>query len=241
MKLIDYFSRVRIISLLSRSDRRAAITRELIKHGMTLELGKVDFFDAIRPNTAAGFPSIGLHGCFLSHLQILKEARAQALDRVLVLEDDLQLWKRFQAYVGPLLDQLCSQHWGIVYFGHSVKLNYLPSATLVSVPSTQRIMLTHFLGINGSLFDRLIDFFEGLRQRPPGHPEGGPMSIDGGFSTFRLQNPDVVTLLANPSLGWQRSSRTDAHPNKWFDRAPVIRDAVAWMRRGKSLLNSYRS
>ena len=64
-------------------------------------------------------------------------------------------------------------------------------------------------------WNRPVLFMEELQQRPPGHPDGGPMHIDGAYSTFRVQNPDVVTLIASPNLGWQRSSRSDVTPNWW--------------------------
>ena len=60
------------------------------------------------------------------------------------------------------------------------------------------------------------------------------MSPDGAVTWFRRDNPDVLTVVATPSLAYQRSNRSDLAPN-WFDRMPVLRDAVgtarAWRRR----------
>ena len=83
-------------------------------------------------------------------------------------------------------------------------------------------MTTHFYAVNGRIFDRLLRFLEELQRRPPGHPDGGPMHLDGAYSTFRDQNPDVVTLIASPNLGWQRTSRSDITP-KWWHRVPGLR------------------
>jgi hypothetical protein len=203
---------------------------------MPIRPGKVELFEAVRPRDDGGFPTLGLHGCFLSHLGVLKEARAAGLARVLHVEDDLQISRRFGECEEAFVDRLGAEEWGLVYLGHPIKLEPAPVPTLV--PYSEPIELTHFFGVNGAIFDRLIDFLERLRRRPPGHPDGGPMSIDGAINTFRAQNPDVLTRIANPNLGWQRSSRTDAHPLRWFDRAPVAKDLVAAIRRGRSWLRS---
>ena len=52
------------------------------------------------------------------------------------------------------------------------------------------------------------------------------MHVDGAYSRFRADNPDVRTFVAMPELGYQRPSRTDIHALRWFDRLPIIKDAV---------------
>ncbi len=59
------------------------------------------------------------------------------------------------------------------------------------------------------------------------------MYPDGAITWFRTHSPDVVTWVANPNLGWQRSSRSDIYPNRWFDRVPLVRELVAGARRVK--------
>jgi hypothetical protein len=238
MKLIEYFDMIRIISLPSRPDRRREVVGELARHGMSLEPGKVEFFDAIRPATDGGFASVGLHGCFLSHLQVLRESRAAGLSRVLILEDDFQLSRKFGEYQGAIVDQLRGRRWDLVYLGHRIATGPAPAPGLI--PFGEHVELTHCYGVDGAIFDRFIAFLEQLLTRPPGHPDGGPMSPDGAITTFRARNPDVVTLIAAPSLCWQRSSRTDNHPLRWIDRAPVVRDLVGLARRVKVLIGSFR-
>jgi hypothetical protein len=77
----------------------------------------------------------------------------------------------------------------------------------------------------------LHDHLEACLQRPTGHPLGSPMHVDGAYSLFRMQHPHVVTLRATPSLGGQRSSRSDIFPNKWYDRLPLTRQ-IAGLARG---------
>lgn len=91
--------------------------------------------------------------------------------------------------------------------------------------------------MNSVIFESLIAFLEKLQQRPPGHPDGGPMQIDGAYTTFRLQNPDVVTLIASPNLGLQQSSRSDI-TTKWFDQLPIVKQLATTVRTAKLSLKS---
>ena len=82
------FDAIRIVSLTSRVDRRAQIQREFARFDIAIGQGNVQFFDAIQPPDDGGFPSVGARGCFLSHLEILRQARDSGWSRFLVLEDD---------------------------------------------------------------------------------------------------------------------------------------------------------
>jgi hypothetical protein len=232
---MGYFERCYVVNLPERADRRREMQQELSSAGMPFASGRVELFPAIRPTDAGPFPSIGSRGCFESHHRILKQAKADGLRNILVMEDDLTIDPRLPACAAELTRQLLATPWGFVYFGHVLDST---GASGASPPSLQTysgpLMTTHFYGIDGSIFDRLLSFFEALLQRPPGHPDGSPMHVDGAYSTFRRQNPDIVTLICNPSLGGQRSSRSDIFPNRWFDRWPLVRDLAALARRGRS-------
>ncbi|MEW6039011.1 MAG: glycosyltransferase family 25 protein [Pseudomonadota bacterium] len=240
MRLMDCFDRCYIINLPERKDRRREMEKALERAGISPEPGRVEFFPAIRPESAGPFPSVGAHGCFLSHLSILREARALGLRNVLILEDDLTIDAHFPAVEEKLLGKLSETPWDFAFFGHVLEL---PEAGLDNAhlaPYAGPIVTAHFYAVNGPVIERLLAFLDALLQRPPGHPDGGPMHVDGAYSTFRQQNPDVVTLVAVPSLGWQRSSRSDIYPNRWYDRWPVVRNLAALARRGKVWLRRNR-
>ena len=61
------------------------------------------------------------------------------------------------------------------------------------------------------------------------------MHVDGAYSMFRARRPDVVTLISSPSLGGQRSSRSDITANRWYDRQPLLRGLAGLARKGKNL------
>jgi hypothetical protein len=228
MHLTDLFDRAYVINLPARADRRKSVARELRRAGMPLSPGRVEVFPAIRPDSAGRFPSIGARGCFLSHLMVLKKARDQLSGNLLVLEDDLSLNPAFGDLEPEIAHQLAEADWDIVYFGHRSGMNAQEGPVLV--PCDGPVLLAHFVGYHRRVLGRLIEFLELLIARPAGHPDGGPMHFDGALSTFRSQNPDVVTLLTWPMLGWQGSSRSDICDGNWFDRVPVLRELAGCAR-----------
>ncbi|MCC3413960.1 MULTISPECIES: glycosyltransferase family 25 protein [unclassified Microcoleus] len=247
MKLTDFFERTYVVNLPERQDRRRDITKELANVGISLATNSVEIFPASRPETAGEFPSIGAWGCFLSHLSILKHARQQNLSNVLVMEDDLAISPTLIAQQSALIEQLQGQDWGMVYLGHYLTDSNLPKvdpngrsseAAVLLKPYTRAIQTTHFYGVNGQILDRLIAFLEQVQQRPSGHPDGGPMHVDGAYSTFRAQNPDITTLIAEPNLGWQRSSRSDINASAWYDYVPLVRDVANAARGAKVWLSN---
>lgn len=234
MRLLDYFSSTYVVNLPTRIDRRDQMLKMLAKVGMVPEPGKLEFFPAIRPRDQGSFPSVGARGCFLSHLEILRAGRRDGAGRILIMEDDLEIAPILPAVEGTLTEVLSSRPWGLVYFGHVADEEPPPSADgLVSWDGVTSC--AHFYGVNGPVVPRLIEYLEAVVERPRGHPDGGAMHYDGALSMFRGR-AHTETLFATPNLGWQRSSRSDIHPNKWFDVLPGTRLAVRELRKVRNAL-----
>ena len=225
MTLADFFNRVYVLNLPYRTDRRRAMARELARAGMPLTPGRVEIVPGVRPAQADNFPDVGMLGCFLGHLGAMKKAREECTESVLILEDDLAFSPDLAAATPNFVERLSTEPWDIVYFGHILDVPE-PATGPALVRAPGPVMLTHFVGYHRRVLDRLIAFLELVRSRPGGHPEGGPMQIDGAIGTFWMRHTDVVTLVAAPSQGWQRSSRSDNLHVKWFDRIPVVRGMV---------------
>jgi len=234
MRLIEYFDRIYIINLPERKDRFWQISRELKNVNMPLTPGKVEIFPAIHPRDAAGFPSPRIRGTFLSHVSIVKQAKKDGLRNVLVLEDDLCISKLFLSNEASVAEKLKTTNWGFIYLGHNVKCKFENPCHIEIYK--EMIQTTHFYGVNGTIFDRLIAHMEEIQRRPPGHPDGGPMHYDGAAGWFQMKNPDVVTLITCPPLGWQGSSKSDLAPNKIVDKIPVVRQLVKLTRLLKNIL-----
>lgn len=242
MRITDYFARTLIVNLPKRSDRRRQMKRMLKRAGLPLNPGSVEFFVGIRPDSAGDFESVGARGCFLSHLGLLKKAQAEGAPNVLIMEDDLEIDPAFSSLTPTLVSILEREHWGFVYFGHVLKGGPAASTGEPLVPYNGPIQTAHFVGVNGTILPRLIAALETILSRPPGHPDGGPMHVDGAYSTFRGQNPDVLTLVAQPNLGRQRSSKSDIK-TQWFDGTPGLSllSGLARSMKLKPLLTALRS
>jgi hypothetical protein len=230
--LLSFFDKIYIINLPERCDRRQKIQQELSLLGIAESHQQVAFFPAIKPTHAGDFPSIGARGCFLSHLEVLRQAKAENLNNVLIMEDDLAFSRRLIQQQGAIVGQLKNLNWDFVYFGHRENLASSPSGMFQEY--SEALMLAHFLGVNQTAIAPLIYFLETILTRPSGHPEGGPMHVDGAYSTFRQQHPELITLIANPSLGFQRSSPSNIVGYKWFETLPVLTQMVRATREVKN-------
>lgn len=236
MKILDLFERAYVINLPERSDRRQGAAKELQKLDLAFTPNQLELFPGIRPVETGGFPSIGAQGCFLSHLQILRQARQDHLMNVLIIEDDLLIHRAFQPVESSLIEALSQQAWDMAYFGDST------DRPVVQPVAWQRldheILTTTFYGVHCQIFDRLIAFLETLMMRPSGHPDGGPMHLDGAYNVFRRQHADIITLQTNCGLVAQRSSRSDIYPSAWYESVPGVRPVIDVLRQGKTLLRS---
>ncbi|OUR71112.1 hypothetical protein A9Q78_10535 [Methylophaga sp. 41_12_T18] len=232
---MEYFDQISIINLPYRRDRQKEMIHELDNVQMELVSGHIDFFEACRPEDKGKFPNIGARGCFMSHLAVLKKAQQDGVSRLLVMEDDLALEKCWSSKSRELVVELEETDWDILYFGHELNLEQFSGKNFCEFNSN--IPLTHFFAVHSRVIPRLVNFLELVASREAGDPEGGPMHVDGAISTFRLQNPDVKTIVASPSLGAQRASKTDIHTLSWFDRLPVIKTCVGILRKVKNQLN----
>lgn len=118
------------------------------------------------------------------------------------MEDDLTIAKKFVPNQEAIVEQLTPSDWGLVYIGHREEVSKKTPVKLQPFPADQWILTTHFYGVTSTIYDRLIDFLEELQHRPADHPQGGATYPDWAYSYFRAQNPDVLTLIAAPNLGW---------------------------------------
>ena len=234
MRLINQFERVYIVNLPERSDRRREIEADLGRFGLRVDGDKIRFWKAIRPDGAGLFPSTGTRGCFLSHLSILNHAIDDGLETILVMEDDLAIDERFVQSQPEMCRTLQEGSWDFAYLGH-VEAMHGDGGKPTWQSGRQPLATTHFYALNRRVMRALRDHLQACLEREPGHPLGSPMHVDGAYSLFRMQHPQAQTLIATPSLGAQRSSRSDIFPNKWYDRTPVLVHLAGWMRAVKNL------
>jgi glycosyl transferase, family 25 len=236
MHALDYFEQIYVINLPHRHDRRKEMAEQLEKIGLSFDSPGMRLFEAIRPDSPDGFPSIGTRGCFLSHLGVLQDARKHNYSRILIFEDDLNFAPDFNERAGAVMAALQREDWSLFYGGFALKSSPVIQEGEVLLQATpgEFIQTAHFLAFRGSAIAEITNFLETVLSRSPGDPRGGPMHVDGAYCWFRFEHPSAITLMAVPELGYQRSSRTDIHSLRWFDQIPGIREAIGWLRRRKN-------
>lgn len=107
---MDKIAKIVYINLERRQDRREEIEHELVRYGLSGER-----FNAISHE-------LGLAGCNLSHIQVLKDAEEANLENLLVLEDDFQFlvdkptfYKRIEMFFALDIE------WDIVLLSYNLK------------------------------------------------------------------------------------------------------------------------
>lgn len=220
--------RLYVINLEDRTDRRRDMVSELERIGWQADSPDVEFFAAIKPDSADTFPSIGARGCFLSHLGVLRDARRRELQTFLILEDDAAFTAECRAHLGAVLAGLDTADWAIAYLGHRIDPEDLPGPAAArgvhwrALPSETRVETTHAMLIHQCAAGPLIDYLERMMTRPAGHPEGGPMHVDGAYNWFRRDHPEFPTLVTPRQYVVQRASKSDIAPPSLKDRVPFI-------------------
>lgn len=235
-RLFASFDRIYILNLPDRPDRRREMTVELRRIGVAIDDRRVTLFPAVRPDAAGDFPSIGAHGCFLSHLAMLRDARDGGANRILILEDDCDFAGGIDRLLPPALDILALLGFDIFYGGYDPDGNpggKGPVATpLTLADSAAPVRTTHCIGFGRTAIEALVPYLEAMLGRPAGSVDGGPMHVDGAYSWFRKGRPDLTTWLASPQLAHQRPSRTDIAPPGPLDRLPgPLRVVARWGKR----------
>ena len=222
--ILGLINAVYVINLPFRTDRRREVAAELERVGLSFEDQAVILFEAVRPDAAGDFPSIGARGCFMSHLGVLRTAIDTGAASVLILEDDADFTPDFVALSAAQITAIAEADWDILYLGYLLgdgggdKRETLIRTIAPATPVRQ----THAMIVRNGALKRVADYLETMAARPGGHPEGGPMHVDGAYSWFRRDNPDIKTAVASTPWAIQRASRTDIHGTGLKDRLPFI-------------------
>ena len=233
-KFLCHFEHIYIINLPERTDRKYEIIEQFKSIGIEISVHpQIEFFSATRPTDKGEFDSIGTKGCFLSHLNVLKDAKLQNYNRILILEDDNNFIKEFTIHAEPVLAALNTANWQIFYGNYrskkSIELN--KATKITHIKSTDYVELANFIAFQDNIIIELIDFFEQILLRKNGDPDGGPMHVDGAYHWFHSKYVECNTYISNIKLGYQRKSRSDIVQLKWYDKFIMTRNLSAFYRK----------
>ena len=232
--LTEFFDSITVISLPQRIDRRREVESEFRRIG--LPRTAFSYFDAIRPDTAGGFMSAGYRGAFLSHLSVLRRLAERAgSDLHLVLEDDFEFATNASELLRTLWPKLHDAELLILGVCSISNASHHSKETFAVSPGFEFVG-AHAYAVRPRIVGMMAEYLHQMYNRAPGDPRGGPMSPDGAIGWFRSAHPSVLTKLIWPMICGQRPSRTDVHDLRWFDRWPLVRQAVQLLRRFKRLL-----
>jgi GR25 family glycosyltransferase involved in LPS biosynthesis len=164
---------------------------------------------------------------------MLRDAVSQNFERILIFEDDLNFVPDFNERMTDVIATLKGEDWSMFYGSYAMEPPPQPIAgkALIQIKSTDSIRNSDFVSFRGPAIRQTVSYLETLMSRPAGDPAGGPMHVDGAYGRLRYEFPSIKTMLAAPPLGYQRSSRTDIHPLRWFDRTPVVRQTIGLLRK----------
>jgi len=229
-RLFDRFDQVKIINLPERTDRKAAVLEELARIGFENLGPRLSFFEARRPPSepsaaAAARPN----GALISHREAIREALAAGANSLLVLEDDIFFRSSSEGDLNRIVDAVAAQAWDVIYFGYLEPTEKQLSGAPLS-PWSGRVIGGHFCGMNRHFMEQILEFMDGFGFPGADGVVVNPTHRDGAFNLFVERNPDVKRFLAVPNLAIQRSSRTDLHQNRFYDRTPVLREIAGAFR-----------
>jgi hypothetical protein len=154
----DYFNRVFCVNLDRRTDKWELCEKEFAKHNLT-----VTRLSAIDGNTVPyeGRLPAGAVGNAMSHARILRIAKEENLQSVLIFEDDVEFVERLQDKFNLWVNQL-PKDWQLLYLGgnhnwvHDIPLC---APNLMKITNTYA---THAYAVRNTLFDLVIERLEAL-------------------------------------------------------------------------------
>ncbi len=233
--LLDGFERVYIINLPERTDRYAQIEQELASIGIAIDSEKIRIMAGQWSDSANGFTSLGAYGNFMSHLRILREAAADRLHNVWILEDDATFRHSLRSteLQSLVASRLAQDDWDLAYLGHGIDTAVLrrhANELFVPVASDLEFLWAHCYAVSASGIPELLAYLEETLINPPGHPRGGRMYIDGALNMYRRQHPHATTLVSPINLSNQRGSASSLAGRKIYDKLKLLQPLVGTVR-----------
>ena len=191
MKLNDYFDRIVVINLDRRTDRLRQFESQ------TKDLG-IDFvrYSAVDAQALGISP---MNACRQSHHRVLTDAAADNVQRLLILEDDVEFRQNFSQDFARLSSVL-PDDWQMFYLGSS-SLSPVDIG-IEGLWKSNTALTTHAYGVKAELFDALIQASSDERY---------PIDL-----TYSDLHPKLQVYACWPSLIGQMASFSDIE-NQFVD------------------------
>ncbi len=210
--------RIYCINLDKRKDRWNKSMKEFDKIGIS---HRVRRFPAIEHK-------IGIAGCTLSHLEIVKECKRDKIKKVLIFEDDIEILhpKNFYLYLG-LADSQLKEDYDMFYLGGTLYgKNEIVNKNLIRL---RHAKATHAYIIAERIYDKIIKDLENIDYDDPknwSHGNKNRYNIDEYYvREFQKEgkvyavSPMLATQLPGYSDVWDkdRGIKDSGRNKKWMD------------------------
>jgi GR25 family glycosyltransferase involved in LPS biosynthesis len=156
-KFFENFDRVVCINLPHRVDRKIDFVTQCEKY----DLGKFDFFNAFNGNNLENKNPIsnGNFGLILSNIEILKQAKKDNLNNILIIEDDCAFNDKIQIIDEYL--KMLPDDWDMFYIGGNHNIGWKGTSHPIyindKIVKLHYTFTTHFVAINNKIFNIVID------------------------------------------------------------------------------------
>jgi GR25 family glycosyltransferase involved in LPS biosynthesis len=182
MKLDQIFELGYLINLKERADRWELCDNEFYK---------INYY----PVRFEGVKhDVGRIGCFLSHLEILKQAQKENKN-VLIMEDDVEFDEDCRQVLEASLDELCGMQWDMAYFGGNILRPFFQIKKHWARLS--HCQSTHCYSIQKNFLTTVINFLENNSAQKTG------LAIDQLYADYLIPNCKAYIIV--PMIARQRS------------------------------------
>jgi hypothetical protein len=208
MRLQDYFSKIVYINLDHRTDRKQEFENEMVSMGVTNYTRIPGTLPVITEGITEGRSR---HiACGTTHIEIVKQAKKDNLDNILIFEDDVCLYNENEKpgieIIESALDDLSKiADWDLFYLSGLIIDKELNLVT-PNLIKARTVLTTHAYAINKQAYDLVLRYV----------PETD-CAIDGWYGQQNKQGEDIGTLFTKyviyPLSIYQRLSLSDCDIN----------------------------
>ena len=97
-------------------------------------------------------------GCAMSHKAVVKEARDQGLQNVLIFEDDCKFLPDWHTEIAAVVADLATVDWDVMYFGGELNSDAVSITNNLNLVVHGGVYCCHSYAVNRRFFDTIINF-----------------------------------------------------------------------------------
>ena len=155
---------------------------------------------------------VGRVGCYLSHLEILRQARDKN-QNVLIMEDDVEFDEDCRQVLEASLDELCDLDYDMIYFGGNIlRPFYQVTKHWARLSHCQS---THCMAFNKKFLPAVVGFLENNSAQKTG------LAIDQLYADWLVPNCKAYIIV--PMIARQRSDFSTIENKEMTYDLPVQR------------------